>query len=54
MRLAAGAGDAISFPQLFKADMLMSKAAKLAAYQKAAGETDPIEMFAASNSQSRT
>jgi N,N'-diacetyllegionaminate synthase len=45
VRLAAEAGaDAIKL-QLFKADMLMSKAAKLAAYQKAAGETDPIEML---------
>lgn len=45
VRLAADAGaDAIKL-QLFKADMLMSKAAKLAAYQKAAGETDPIEML---------
>lgn len=45
VRLAAGAGaDAIKL-QLFRADLLMSKAAKLAAYQKAAGETDPIEML---------
>lgn len=45
VRLAAEAGaDAIKL-QLFKADLLMSKAAKLAAYQKAAGETDPIEML---------
>lgn len=45
VRLAAGAGaDAIKL-QLFKADLLMSKAAKLAAYQKAAGETDPVEML---------
>ncbi len=45
VRLAAGAGaDAVKL-QLFKADLLMSKAAKLAAYQKAAGETDPVEML---------
>lgn len=45
VHLAAGAGaDAIKL-QLFRADLLMSKAAKLAAYQKAAGETDPIEML---------
>lgn len=42
---AANAGaDAVKL-QLFKADLLMSKAAKLAAYQKAAGESDPIEML---------
>jgi N,N'-diacetyllegionaminate synthase len=45
VRLAAEAGaDAIKL-QLFEADRLMSKAAKLAAYQKAAGETDPVEML---------
>jgi sialic acid synthase SpsE len=45
VRLAAGAGaDAVKF-QLFEADRLMSRAAKLAAYQKAAGESDPIEML---------
>ncbi len=45
VRLAAGAGaDAIKL-QLFQADLLMGKAAKLAAYQKAAGETDPVEML---------
>lgn len=44
-RLAAKAGaDAVKF-QLFEADRLMSRAAKLAAYQKAAGESDPIEML---------
>ncbi|MFO0856693.1 MAG: N-acetylneuraminate synthase family protein [Phycisphaerales bacterium] len=43
--LACRAGaDAVKF-QLFEADRLMSKAAKLAAYQKAAGERDPIEML---------
>ena len=31
--------------QLFEADLLMSKAAKLAAYQEAAGESDPIDML---------
>lgn len=42
---AADAGaDAVKF-QLFRADMLMSKAARLAAYQKAAGERDPMEML---------
>jgi len=44
-RLAAASGaDAVKF-QLFEADRLMSRSAKLAAYQKAAGETDPIEML---------
>jgi sialic acid synthase SpsE len=42
---AADAGaDAVKL-QYFETDRLMSKAAKLAAYQKAAGETDPIEML---------
>lgn len=42
---AADAGaDAIK-TQYFRADALMSKAAKLAAYQKAAGESDPIAML---------
>ena len=42
---AADAGaDAIKL-QYFKTDLLMSKAAKLAAYQKAAGEDDPIKML---------
>lgn len=42
---AADAGaDAIKL-QLFEADRLMSAASKLAAYQKAAGESDPIEML---------
>lgn len=36
--------DAIKL-QLFRTDLLMSRAAKLAAYQKAAGETDPISML---------
>ena len=39
----AGA-DAVKL-QYFETDRLMSRAAKLAAYQKAAGETDPIEML---------
>lgn len=42
---AAEAGaDAVKL-QFFETDRLMSKAAKLAAYQKNAGETDPIEML---------
>lgn len=42
---AAEAGaDAIKM-QYFEADRLMSRAAKLAAYQKAAGEQDPVEML---------
>ncbi len=42
---AADAGaDAIKL-QLFDADLLMSASAKLAVYQKAAGETDPIAML---------
>jgi N,N'-diacetyllegionaminate synthase len=42
---AADAGaDAIKL-QLFEADRLMSAAAKLAAYQQAAGESDPIQML---------
>lgn len=42
---AADAGaDAVKL-QYFETDRLMSKAAKLAAYQKNAGETDPIAML---------
>jgi len=42
---AAQAGaDAVKL-QYFETDLLMSKAAKLAAYQKSAGETDPIAML---------
>jgi len=42
---AADAGaDAVKV-QFFETDRLMSKAAKLAAYQKAAGETDPVAML---------
>ncbi len=42
---AADAGaDAVKL-QFFETDRLMSKAAKLAAYQKNAGETDPIDML---------
>lgn len=42
---AAWAGaDAVKF-QYFETDRLMSRAAKLAAYQKAAGETDPVAML---------
>ncbi|MEM9064938.1 MAG: N-acetylneuraminate synthase family protein [Planctomycetota bacterium] len=45
IRLAATTGaDAIKL-QLFETDRLMSSAAKLAAYQKASGETDPIAML---------
>lgn len=42
---AAGAGaDAVKF-QYFQTDRLMSAAARLAAYQKSAGETDPFAML---------
>ncbi len=42
---AADAGaDAVKL-QLFETDRLMSKAAKLAVYQRAAGETDPLAML---------
>jgi len=42
---AAEAGaDAVKL-QFFETDRLMSKAAKLAAYQRKAGQTDPIEML---------
>jgi N,N'-diacetyllegionaminate synthase len=42
---AAGAGaDAVKL-QLFETDRLMGRAAKLAAYQRAAGETDPVAML---------
>ncbi|MFG0259892.1 MAG: N-acetylneuraminate synthase family protein [Phycisphaerales bacterium JB041] len=42
---AADAGaDAVKL-QLFETDLLMSRAAKLAAYQAAAGETDPLAML---------
>lgn len=42
---AASAGaDAVKL-QYFETDRLLSKAAKLAAYQKAAGETDPVAML---------
>lgn len=45
VRLAAEAGaDAIKV-QVFRAEMLMSRAARLAAYQEAAGERDPLEML---------
>jgi len=40
---AAGA-DAIKL-QLFRTDLLMSRTAKLAAYQQAAGESDPVAML---------
>ncbi len=44
-RIAANAGaDAVKL-QYFKADLLMSRASSLAAYQAAAGERDPREML---------
>lgn len=45
VRAAATArADAVKL-QLFRTDLLMSRAAKLAAYQSAAGETDPVSML---------
>ena len=45
VRAASSAGaDAIKL-QLFQTDLLLSKAAKLAPYQQAAGETDPVAML---------
>ncbi len=45
VRAAARAGaDAVKF-QVFEADRLMSRASRLAAYQQAAGESDPVEML---------
>lgn len=45
VRLAAHAGaDAIKV-QIFRAEMLMSRASRLAEYQLAAGESDPVEML---------
>ncbi len=41
---AAAGADAVKL-QYFQTDLLMSKSAKLAAYQKAAGESDPIAML---------
>ena len=41
---AAAGADAVKV-QYFEADRLMSRAAKLAAYQRAAGEGDPLEML---------
>jgi N-acetylneuraminate synthase/N,N'-diacetyllegionaminate synthase len=42
---AASAGaDAVKF-QLFRADLLMSRASRLAVYQKDAGESDPVAML---------
>lgn len=44
-RMARDAGaDAVKL-QLFKTDLLLSRSAKLAAYQESAGETDPIGML---------
>lgn len=40
----AARADAIKL-QFFRTDLLMSRAAKLATYQAAAGETDPVEML---------
>lgn len=42
---AADAGADAVKTQYFRADDLMSRAAKLAAYQSAAGESDPIDML---------
>ncbi len=45
VRAAAQAGaDAVKF-QLFKAELLMSRASRLAKYQAGAGETDPVQML---------
>jgi len=45
IRAAADAGaDAVKF-QAFRANLLMSSAARLAAYQRKAGATDPVEML---------
>jgi N-acetylneuraminate synthase/N,N'-diacetyllegionaminate synthase len=41
---ADAAADAVKL-QLFRTDLLMGKAAKLAAYQAGAGETDPLAML---------
>jgi N,N'-diacetyllegionaminate synthase len=42
---AADAGaDAVKL-QFFRADLLLSRAARLAAYQRSAGEADPVEML---------
>ncbi|MGP1273202.1 MAG: N-acetylneuraminate synthase family protein [Phycisphaerales bacterium] len=43
-RAAEAGADAVKL-QLFETDRLMSKAARLAAYQKSAGETDPFAML---------
>lgn len=42
---AHGAGAEAIKLQFFKTDLLMSSSAKLAAYQQAAGETDPVTML---------
>jgi N-acetylneuraminate synthase/N,N'-diacetyllegionaminate synthase len=41
---AAAGADAVKF-QLFRADLLMSRASRLAAYQESAGESDPFSML---------
>jgi N,N'-diacetyllegionaminate synthase len=41
---AAAGADAVKL-QLFKTDLLMSRAAKLAVYQRDAGESDPVSML---------
>lgn len=43
-RAAEAGADAVKL-QLFETDRLMSRAARLAAYQKSAGETDPFAML---------
>jgi N,N'-diacetyllegionaminate synthase len=45
VEMAAEAGaDAVKF-QFFRTDLLLGRAAKLAAYQRAAGESDPVGML---------
>ena len=41
---AAAGADAVKF-QLFRAELLMSRASRLAAYQEGAGERDPLSML---------
>ena len=42
---AAGAGAGAVKTQFFRADLLLSRESRLAAYQKSAGESDPFEML---------